>query len=623
MIKKISILFSFLFFSLSAIYAQNWDVITGSGDYIYGVGRGETEAEADRQALADLVSRIAMHVSNDFVLVEEEKTDNDSIDSKAFVRNCINTYSQSSLTNTEKWVLGKEPDVTVRRWIKRSELDKIYADRIAKAKDMLAIAVQAEEEKRVDIALQYYYWAYSLVRSTQRPDSVAFNGHKIVNWVPLQIDAVLSRINIVFERCEENNIDLRFTYKDEPVANLDFTYSDGRSECSGSAKDGWGMLEMAPGVEKNTYHVSVEYEYKGLARGDAEMKSVLDVVSKRSFPKAEVTVQAKKKNAPAQQPENNIVAKREDSVSTANASVVKLEAEKKIAPTQLVEDNAVYKDVYNKILDAIKTRKYTSVAAPDYFTLNGLDVYNKLISYGAGRIVGEGKPVFFKGCNDCVVVRGLQMSFSFDIGKRKKTFVEDVAFTFNKEAKCDNISFGLGTEAMHNILVKPTGWKEETREMILEFMENYKTAFCLKRIDYIESIFHDNATIIVGNEAKVTTVAPMNEGRVTDVGQKIIKYNRYTKNEYIEKLRRAFRAKEFVNIRFTENDIQWQENADGEIFSIQIAQDYCSSNYADKGYLFLLVDMTDHNAPQIKIRTWQPEKDPEFGLYGPGHFYNF
>ena len=66
-----------------------------------------------------------------------------------------------------------------------------------------------------------------------------------------------------------------------------------------------------------------------------------------------------------------------------------------------------------------------------------------------------------------------------------------------------------------------------------------------------------------------------------------------------------------------------QEAAEGELFSIQIAQDYCSSSYADQGYLFLMVDATNHDTPQIKIRTWQPEKDPELGFYGPGHFYNY
>ena len=611
--KKIVVLFSFLCFSFSVLHSQNWDVITGSGDYIYAVGRGETEVEADRLAVADLASKIAQHVSNDFVQVKK-KSKNKAEDSKNFVKNCINTYMHSSLTKVDKWVLGNEPDVTVRRWIKCSELYKIYADRIARAKDMLTIATEAEEEKRVDIALQYYYWAYSLVLTTQHSEKVVFNGNKVVDWAPLKIDSILSRINVDYERSEGSNIDLKFTYNGEPVTNLDFNYNDGENECSGSAKDGWGMLEMAPGVEKGASKICVEYEYKGHARGDVEMSSVLAAVGKHTFSKAEIKVPAKK---------GAVALNDKKTVSASGEALAAVKMSPKIAPSLLLEDNKVYKEVYNKILDAIKTKQHTSVVTPTYFTLNGLDVYNKLISYGSGRIVAESEPIFFKGCNERVVVRGLQMSFSFDIGKRKKTFVEDVAFTFNKEGKCDNISFGLGTETMQNILVKPAGWKEETREMILEFMENYKTAFCLKRIDYIEKIFHENATIIVGNEAKVTTISPMDESHVTDLGQKIIKYNRYTKSEYIEKLRKAFNSKEFVNIRFVESDIQWQENAEGELFSIQIAQDYCSSNYADKGYLFLMVDMTDHNAPQIKIRTWQPEKDPEFGVYGPGHFYNY
>ena len=57
------------------------------------------------------------------------------------------------------------------------------------------------------------------------------------------------------------------------------------------------------------------------------------------------------------------------------------------------------------------------------------------------------------------------------------------------------------------------------------------------------------------------------------------------------------------------------------MFAIQIGQEYTSSTYADQGFLFLLVDMTDKSAPLIKIRTWQPKPDPEFGLYGPGHFF--
>ena len=58
----------------------------------------------------------------------------------------------------------------------------------------------------------------------------------------------------------------------------------------------------------------------------------------------------------------------------------------------------------------------------------------------------------------------------------------------------------------------------------------------------------------------------------------------------------------------------------GEVYGIQIRQDYYSINYGDTGYLFLFVDLNDPNNPIIKVRTWQPDRDPDFGLYGLGDF---
>ena len=44
--------------------------------------------------------------------------------------------------------------------------------------------------------------------------------------------------------------------------------------------------------------------------------------------------------------------------------------------------------------------------------------------------------------------------------------------------------------------------------------------------------------------------------------------------------------------------------------------------YADKGFLFLLVNMTDHDSPQIKVRTWQPNEVDMKKIYNAGYFYN-
>lgn len=58
----------------------------------------------------------------------------------------------------------------------------------------------------------------------------------------------------------------------------------------------------------------------------------------------------------------------------------------------------------------------------------------------------------------------------------------------------------------------------------------------------------------------------------------------------------------------------------GELYGIQIRQDYFSTYYGDSGYLFLMVDLNNPEEPIIHVRTWQPERDPNFGIISAGHF---
>ena len=79
----------------------------------------------------------------------------------------------------------------------------------------------------------------------------------------------------------------------------------------------------------------------------------------------------------------------------------------------------------------------------------------------------------------------------------------------------------------------------------------------------------------------------------------------------MEQLEHCFNSNEFINIRFAENDIV-KAGKGGEIYGIQIRQDYYSSNYGDTGYLFLMVDLNDPKQPIITVRVWMPERDPDF-----------
>ena len=147
-------------------------------------------------------------------------------------------------------------------------------------------------------------------------------------------------------------------------------------------------------------------------------------------------------------------------------------------------------------------------------------------------------------------------------------------------------------------------------------MEYYKTAYCLKRIDYLESIFDENALIIVG---KVLKKAKQLEGVYYNLDANKIEYIRLSKYEYLDRLKRVFASNEFVNIHFQDNEVK--RKADEKVFGIQISQYYYSTNYADKGYLFLMVDLKDSLNPKIYVRTWQPEKDSDGGLYGLEDFH--
>lgn len=136
----------------------------------------------------------------------------------------------------------------------------------------------------------------------------------------------------------------------------------------------------------------------------------------------------------------------------------------------------------------------------------------------------------------------------------------------------------------------------------------------MKQLDYIESIFDDDALIIKGSYIRTAT-----KGEMSNLDNKYVKLTRQSKQEYIRKLGYLFRANQFININFAENDLM-KAGKGGEVYGIQIKQEYHSSSYGDTGYLFLMVDLNDIEKPIIHIRTWQPDKDPDFGKYGLQHF---
>ena len=599
---NISLAIATLLLCSETLCAISWDEIKQSPLYLYGEGWGASDTEADKHALADLISKISVNVSSTFTVTEDELQQNGQTNSESYARSKVETYSQATLTNTGKIVIAHEPDAHIGRYILRSEIAKIFKSRENRIKEMIGLAKQGERLGKIDDALRYYYWAFCLLKTLQRPNETTYTDesgtHILINWIPNQMNAVFDNISIRPIKTENNVMEIAVEYKKRPVDSFDYTYFDGQNWSNiYSARDGRGVIELSPGAITDNIRIKCEYEYRNEAHIDNEIENVFNIVKGQAFRKSYITVSGAAVNAT--QPEQNAaVPAIETSETNSIASAI---------------DETPYRLIMDNVLNAIASKNYN--AAEQYFTPNGADMFRKLINYGKARILDSAN-LQFSEIDGKTVCRNAAMSFSFRNGMRK-SFVEDVVFTFNSDKKIDYIAFGLGDRAQNDILNKGE-WSLTARNAIMNFLENYKTAYALKRLDYIEQVFDDNAVIISG------CVIRRPKGRELEnseqfISNQYVRYTRVNKDEYIDRLRRSFAGKEFINIRFSNNDVRKMSKG-GELYCIQIKQDYYSSNYGDSGYLFLMVDLNRPDAPIIKVRTWQPQPDPDFGLIGPEFF---
>ena len=593
MMKRLFIfLISFLPLVAVAQTADKAEDIKNAADYLWGQGYGATVKEADREALADLMSKISVQIESDFVIDEREVNTAAGNDAQSTVQNVVRTYSQGTLKNTRSVIVSEGPTAAVIRYIKRSEIEKAFKDREENVLSYVYSARNAEKAGRIDAALRYYYWASCLLKSLQNPSQVKFSDDGVkfpmTMWIPEQIRSILSQIKVEVTKVEGQEVSLLFTYKDKPVTSLDFHYWDGQNYSNiFSAKDGIMEVEMRPGAPTNKFNIQYEYEFKSQMRQDPELEQVMNIFNTVNYKEATVTVLSGNKSE--QKQAQAVLQAAVSNMSVATHAV------------QVAQPKPYVKTI-DQVVNAIKQKNYASVS--DQFTAEGYDMFDKLVHYGNATVIGDPNLQFYK-LGDRTICRSVPMKFTFKNNKR--AFVEDVTFTFNKDEKIESVAFGLDKTARDDIFNRDAAaWNDSVRMVIATFLENYKTAFALKRLDYIQSIFDDDAIIIVGHVTKHANKKGENQNYIDN---EMVKYTRQDKATYLKNLEKSFGSNEFINIRFTDNEVK-KMGKGGETYGIQIHQDYYSSNYGDTGYLFLMVDLNEMDAPIIKVRTWQPNRDP-------------
>jgi len=183
---------------------------------------------------------------------------------------------------------------------------------------------------------------------------------------------------------------------------------------------------------------------------------------------------------------------------------------------------------------------------------------------------------------------------------------EEGVLIFTPNGLVDNLYFGLESQKYRTLINEGTSVTDyKRRQIILDFTENFRTAYMRKDLDYLEKVFSDHALIIVGKvfEVKTSDAGFMEQ----NIGKAKVELIRLNKSQYIGSLKSVFLKNEFIKVGFDEIDI-FQHPKHQQIYGVTLKQHWVSSTYADKGYVFLLIDFRNDARPEIWVRSWQPEK---------------
>lgn len=594
--KRLTLTLCIIITMALTVTAQGVDGIKRNSSYLYGEGGGVTLQAAKEAALADLIQKISVTVHSDFTSKERELNQDGNVTSDAEYQSIIRSYSTATLTNVKTIVLKPEPDASVFLYIAKSEIDRIFESRVAKAKEFVGNADEALKNGQIDDALRYYYWSYCLVKSLRYPNEakIFVDGQErsLLAWLPTRIDDVMGKVKVQSRRTADNTYEITATYDGRPVRSMDYTYFDGVDNSPVySILDGKGLVELRPGMAMDAVQLKLEYEFRGLSRNDSEVEAVVGAMKPAVYRRAYHRVALDGAASPA-----------ESTSTDVNGSMQ--------SPLALTDMGTLGTAVMKPVMQALRSGSIEQCRQK--FTAEGWEEFSKLMGYGKVTLMDDIHLDYFAD-GDCVVCRGLPVSCRFNRGR---VFNEKLSFYIDSNSKqITHVAMGLGREAMNDVVLGHLDWSEKSRTRIVGFLEDYRTAYATKNLEYLDKVFDDNAVIVLGKRLQV---APQlnKEGYMNNHR---VQFTQLTKREFLRNLRRQFQSKDYINLHFSQNRI-YQLQKGVERYGIEIKQDYYSSNYGDTGYLTLIFDLTNPDQPVIHVRTWQEQPDPNFGVVSPADF---
>ena len=589
--------------------------------YYWGEGKAATREKASNLALADLVSKISVNVQSSYQSQDDWGTGQQATEK---VRNVINTYSAATLENVKLITIQDNDEATILfYYIEKKEVEKIFDERLKLVYSNLNLIENSEDEfqnknsllkqNNIGDVLKYYSWSLILLKSMpnglkQIKHTKDTNQPKInlYSFIKQKLQEVMNKIEIQvanFSKTEDfDKYELKFLYNKQPISNIGFKYKlrDGSLSNKNNCIDGLGMIEFG-GVERlsKVINIHIEYLYKDVAIRDAVYQDLSNIFElplnnyRRTIEINENVVSKLANNVV-----NSIVYKFD------NAPLIEKKIETELKQNNITTENAKtvskqqvenLQQQFNTILQQIQKKDYQSIEK--YCTPESWQEFQKIIKSGNAAIFSpKNQQINIDTFEDKLIVRPIKVQFKFNNNKR--VFNENLIFTFNKDNKIERIHIGLNDVAIASIMENPYTYKE--KQLLINAMETYKTAYFLKDINFLRALFDENAYIILGKVLK-------KDDKIKDQKQ-TVKLIQQNKKDYLDGLERVFKTNEYVNIEF-EKSLTQKVKENSTIYGINIKQNYYSASYGDQGYLLLIMDLKDFQKPNIKVRVWQPFTD--------------
>ena len=562
------------------------DAIKHDTTLFYGISHVcNSSDEATDNAKADLYENIAKNCNSNAIFIPGNG-DNQ-------LENIVKTFKeQIDEKSTEKAVIEKDDDEEYQYivYLKRSDFRAMCDERRNDIQRYISKGMKMEEDASFEDALKDYYWALMLTYAHPQGKKLQFHGDSGTvdyEWIVERIngnEGILKSFNFIvpkengIEETEDGRI-VKLKVRNtagKDVISLRCECHDGRKFIPQTVRDGKLIVQLHD-KNLNSLKIKVNYDFKDDAKKmDASVSNAIELIKVARFSNNIYTVDLEK----------TMNVKKDEEVKGWN---------------KIENNRAVNEDVYLRKMALIEKalRNGNIAEARECFSKEGYNMLDTLSRYGKMTVVGKSEYKFLK-YKDEVLCRSILMQFDF---RNTVGFSQEVVFRFDTINKVvTSLAFRLSRQSEEDIISK-TKWPEESRLILVNFLEDYQTAYALKRHRYLESIYSDDALIIVGRMVKKTEIPDRLTLKLT---QEEYELKKYDKDTYMKNLSMCFGNNEYIRLRFTETDFT-KSNVTNEVYGVRVRQEYFSSSYGDVGYLFLLVDLRG-SQPLIHVRAWQPDK---------------